>query len=632
CNSPHEAGIAIIAVQPYDGESVPGLVAVLEGAAGSPPHDGEDILIEQFMNKTRILYGFSFKVKPSSSGVRNIIEDPVLKTPGSCSPALVLDDTCVNAMDLSRHVMGRTKEVNSIPNLRSILTNEGFSDVQLSYLGGLCPASHDFVCNERIVWVDIEGVPLHIWSSATFSGIGKKWGTVMDIEESPGSSFARKRLCIKTSMADNILETFKVIFKGKVFSVRAKELFTWSPCFLEYKDPGYISEDESILVSPQAPCDNVHDVNEKANSKHSDDPFGFYDLLRKPINTTDNVEDPCLSHPPDHHEVNQGDPSTGKGSSSKLYPKASYFSQDPHGNDSSANFSTHVHSRSNPKGGSILDVLDGMIKILSLNVQGLGHKTKKEWVKELNFKHGVNFLALQETKMESISHMDVKSIWGNSNYQFVVSGSIGNSGGILCVWEESIFKKVDVSISDNFIALYGIWLPTNSRILIVVIYAPQSFALKRILWDYISGLINHWNGETIVLGDFNEVRCEEERFGSLFYQSCAREFNHFISSSGLLEVKMEGYSFTWSHPTATKMSKLDRFLVSEGIFVTFPIISAVCLDRHLSDQDPYLRNEISFLIRSPHLFGFIIPGSNGKASMSWWNTRGVPLLTMIPTG
>nr|GFB16158.1 RNA-directed DNA polymerase, eukaryota [Tanacetum cinerariifolium] len=62
--------------------------------------------------------------------------------------------------------------------------------------------------------------------------------------------------------------------------------------------------------------------------------------------------------------------------------------------------------------------------------------------------------------------------------------------------------------------------------------------------DYISGLITHWNGETIVLGDFNEVHSEDERFGSIFHQSYAREFNHFISSSGLLEVKMEGYSFT----------------------------------------------------------------------------------------
>nr|GEY28470.1 RNA-directed DNA polymerase, eukaryota, reverse transcriptase zinc-binding domain protein [Tanacetum cinerariifolium] len=81
-------------------------------------------------------------------------------------------------------------------------------------------------------------------------------------------------------------------------------------------------------------------------------------------------------------------------------------------------------------------------------------------------------------------------------------------------------------------------------------------------------------------------------FGSLFYQSCAREFNHLISSSGLLEVKMEGYSFTWSHPMATKMSKLDRFLVSEGIFMTFPTIFVVCLDRHVSDHKHILLNEI----------------------------------------
>nr|GEW52433.1 RNA-directed DNA polymerase, eukaryota [Tanacetum cinerariifolium] len=55
---------------------------------------------------------------------------------------------------------------------------------------------------------------------------------------------------------------------------------------------------------------------------------------------------------------------------------------------------------------------------------------------------------------------------------------------------------------------------------------------------------------------------------------------------------MEGYSFTWSHSSASKMSKLDRFLVSEGIFVTFPTISAICIDRHLSDHRPILLNEI----------------------------------------
>nr|GEV33867.1 RNA-directed DNA polymerase, eukaryota [Tanacetum cinerariifolium] len=63
-----------------------------------------------------------------------------------------------------------------------------------------------------------------------------------------------------------------------------------------------------------------------------------------------------------------------------------------------------------------------------------------------------------------------------------------------------------------------------------------------------------------VMGDFNEVRSSDERLGSVFNLSSVRAFNSFISVSGLVDVKMEGYSFTWSHPSASKMSKLDRFL------------------------------------------------------------------------
>ncbi|GJZ15606.1 RNA-directed DNA polymerase, eukaryota [Tanacetum coccineum] len=95
------------------------------------------------------------------------------------------------------------------------------------------------------------------------------------------------------------------------------------------------------------------------------------------------------------------------------------------------------------------------------------------------------------------------------------------------------------------------------------------------------------------MGDFNEVRSIDERLGSVFNHSSARSFNHFISSSGLVDVKLEGYSFTWSLPPATKMSKLDRFLVSEGIISLFPSLTSICLDRHLSDHRPILLREIN---------------------------------------
>nr|GEX13910.1 RNA-directed DNA polymerase, eukaryota [Tanacetum cinerariifolium] len=117
--------------------------------------------------------------------------------------------------------------------------------------------------------------------------------------------------------------------------------------------------------------------------------------------------------------------------------------------------------------------------------------------------------------------------------------SQGNSGGILCIWEMSVFRKDHVMISNSFIAIYGTWLPSNSKLLLVSIYAPQQAAYKRVLWEYVSILLGRWNGDAILMGDFNEVRSREERRGSCFNPYSARVFDNFISSSGLVDIKME---------------------------------------------------------------------------------------------
>nr|GEY47758.1 RNA-directed DNA polymerase, eukaryota [Tanacetum cinerariifolium] len=176
-------------------------------------------------------------------------------------------------------------------------------------------------------------------------------------------------------------------------------------------------------------------------------------------------------------------------------------------------------------------------------------EAKKDWTRELVGKYKVNFLSLQETKMEDISSMDAKFIWGT-------------------------------------------WIPSNSKLLIISIYAPQSRADKRIMWGYISLLISRWQGDSLVFGDFNEVRSETERRGSVFNVYRAADFNDFISNAGLIDIQLEGYSFTWSHPSACKMSKLDRFLATEGFFFAFPHCSTICLDRHLSDHHLILLREV----------------------------------------
>ncbi|GKE31925.1 RNA-directed DNA polymerase, eukaryota, partial [Tanacetum coccineum] len=122
-------------------------------------------------------------------------------------------------------------------------------------------------------------------------------------------------------------------------------------------------------------------------------------------------------------------------------------------------------------------------------------------------------------------------MWGNLSFDYAWSSSIGNSGGILYVWDSRFFVKDNVTASDNFLAIRGVWVPTSTRLLIISVYAPQDLSEKGVLWDYLCHLMDMWYGECVMLGDFNEVRSEPERFGSLFNTQGAKVFNNFISLS-----------------------------------------------------------------------------------------------------
>ncbi|GJW61696.1 RNA-directed DNA polymerase, eukaryota [Tanacetum coccineum] len=157
---------------------------------------------------------------------------------------------------------------------------------------------------------------------------------------------------------------------------------------------------------------------------------------------------------------------------------------------------------------------------------------------------------------------------------------------------QSFSLKSEGSISDVIVDVRGTWMSSSTKLMIVSVYAPQDLSEKKSLWEYITHIIDLWDGECIILGDFNEVKSEHERFGTIFNVSGAKAFNHFISASGLIDLPLEGYSYTWSIESASKMSKLDRFLVSEGLLMLFPSFFALCLERHLSDHRPIIMREV----------------------------------------
>nr|GEY11655.1 RNA-directed DNA polymerase, eukaryota [Tanacetum cinerariifolium] len=353
--------------------------------------------------------------------------------------------------------------------------------------------------------------------------------------------------------------------------------------------------------------DMLKQHNEVATT-HSEEPFGLYKILNKKLPVTETSgPSPSLTHPPgfsppgsaavnqtvqDLREVaNNTVEEDSPLISSNVMHTSQHIQEDYSGNS--------VGIGKDKNGGSVLGVLEEVIRIgraMGYDMNGCEKDVENiigNQGDEFTFKHKINFIAIQETKMERVSQMDIKYMWGKSNFDYTCCDSLGASGGILCIWEESVFKKDNVLISNNFVAIYRTWIPNISKILLVAIYAPQQPLYRRFLWEYLSILLSRWSGDAIFMGDFNEVRSSDERRGSWFNTANARIFNNFISSASLVDVKMEGYSFTWSHPSASKMSKLDRFLVTGGIVSLFPSITAVCLDRHLSDHRPILLCEVN---------------------------------------
>nr|GEW62838.1 RNA-directed DNA polymerase, eukaryota [Tanacetum cinerariifolium] len=197
----------------------------------------------------------------------------------------------------------------------------------------------------------------------------------------------------------------------------------------------------------------------------------------------------------------------------------------------------------------------------------------------------------KETKLAHITDFAVKALWGNMLFDFASIPSRGRSGGILCVWDKSLFKRRRVFSNEHYLCVERSWLPSKSNLLFISVYSPQALPLKRALWTFFTDTIHQWSGEVVVMGDFNEVRYVSERFGSVFHAPNAAKFNAFIVNSHMHDIPLGGYSFTWSEKYATKMSKLDCFLVSQGFLDLFPNIFGLILYRNISDHRPILLKE-----------------------------------------
>jgi hypothetical protein len=89
--------------------------------------------------------------------------------------------------------------------------------------------------------------------------------------------------------------------------------------------------------------------------------------------------------------------------------------------------------------------------VVSLNNRGMGSRVKNKKLKELVGLERVDFLALQETKLEEATYSMCYSLWGNNDCDWVSLPAAGNSGGILSMWRMSLGFLVFSITGDGFV-------------------------------------------------------------------------------------------------------------------------------------------------------------------------------------
>jgi len=227
------------------------------------------------------------------------------------------------------------------------------------------------------------------------------------------------------------------------------------------------------------------------------------------------------------------------------------------------------------------------MKILSINIRGLGAVEKRREIRRLVSEKRPSVLCIQETKLGVVDELFCRSLWESSLMAFSFKPSVGASGGILTLWDSSV-SDVWLSVNiDCCLVVKGSFKNNNVGFCLANVYAPCDSRGRQVLWDALSGLLQlHSEAAWCVLGDFNVVRSSDERKGRSQVNNNvdSAAFNLFIDFNFFIDMPLCGRNFTWYRGDGLSMSRLDRFLLSEAWVTLFPNCIQVTLQRSLSDH------------------------------------------------
>ncbi|KAI3752524.1 hypothetical protein L2E82_24558 [Cichorium intybus] len=158
---------------------------------------------------------------------------------------LKVGDFVYDSKDMGKLIMAKVKSIDMLAVIINRCKVQGFPEVE-EWFSELTHWNRDFVCDERLVWLDIEGMPLRSWCKSNFEKVANRWGQVVYMDGNLGISLAVQRLCVETKVMGIIAEEMAVMIDNHVFVLRIREAVGLWPTFV--KEEADVSlKDEPLL-------------------------------------------------------------------------------------------------------------------------------------------------------------------------------------------------------------------------------------------------------------------------------------------------------------------------------------------------------------------------------------------------
>lgn len=226
-------------------------------------------------------------------------------------------------------------------------------------------------------------------------------------------------------------------------------------------------------------------------------------------------------------------------------------------------------------------------RVLCWNIGGINSEQKQLALRNAISSSGCSVVCLQETKRVMFDKAFVKLLCPRNFDQFVFMPSASASGGLITIWDSSVFAGTTMFIKSFAVGVNFTSLQTAKSWSLVNVYGPCDGPDRITFTSWLFDIeINDTDGWLIV-GDFNYIRNPDNRNKPRGNANDMLIFNDFIHSQSLVELPVKGRMFTWSNMQNNPLlEQLDWYFTSANWTTNYPNTVVTPLPKPVSDHTP----------------------------------------------